>query len=241
MSKLNPAALAAFALLACQDATQPNHTVRPEFAAGNTFECVGPETGTFENVVVPRDAFCTLSNSTVTGDIKALRGSTLFMINMTVGGSIEGNKADNVELAAINGARNLVGGSIRIRDGGEGAFICGTDLPEGDIEVERMFGFNGQNGFVHLGGSICEGGFGGGNTLAQGSIRVKRNTNTTFGIGLEIVGNTVGGDLQVLRNQGPQTKLVQNNTVAGKLQCFDNESPFVGGPNTASVAEGQCF
>jgi hypothetical protein len=101
-----------------------------------------------------------------------------------------------------------------------------------------MFGFNGQNGFVHLGGPICQGGFCGGNTLTRGSIRVKKNTNTIFGIGSEIVGDTVGGNLQVLRNQGPQTKLVQNNTVAGKLQCFDNEPPFVGGPQHRQQCRG---
>jgi hypothetical protein len=244
MSKLRlslATAACAFSLNACNDATEPGPAVRPDFAAGGRFECTGPETGTFGNVVVPRDAFCTLSNSTVTGDIKALAGSILFIINTTVGGDIEGDKARNVELVAINGARNRVDGSIRIRDGGDGAFICGTDLPAGDIEVERMFGLDRQNGFVHLGGSICEGGFGGGNTLAQGSIRVKSNSTTIFGIGIEIVGNTVGGDLQVLRNTGPQTKLVQNNTVVGTLECFDNEPPFVGGPNTAGSVEGQCF
>lgn len=205
------------------------------------YECVGNVTGTFDNIVVPPDAFCTLSNSTVNGDIRALDRSRLFMINMSIAGDIEGNRAENVQLVAINDARNLVGGSIRIRDGGEGAFICGTDLSNGSIEVERMTGFGDQNGFVHIGGSICEGGYGGGNTLPNGDIRVHDNTHPENGIGLQITGNSVGGDLRVTNSQGPGEKLVQNNLVGGTLACSENEAPFLGGPNVAGAAEGQCF
>jgi hypothetical protein len=227
---------------ACDDATTPDPAAAPELAVGaGAFECTGPATGSFDNIVVPRGAFCTLSNSTATGSIRALEGSTLFIINSTIGGDVEGAKANNVELVAINGARNLVGGSIRVSGGGEGVLVCGTDLSTGDIEVERMTGFLPGNGFVHVGGSICDGGFGGGNTLTKGSIRVRKNTIPANSIGLEIVGNSVAGDLQVLKNQGPNTKLVQGNTVGGALECFDNAAPFVGGPNTPGTATGQCF
>ncbi len=112
--------------------------------------------------------------------------------------------------------------------------MCGTDLPEGNIQLEK------NTGNVFAGGSNCEG-FGDGNTLPKGNIKVEENTITPIYTLLEITGNSVGGDVLVFKNQGPGTKLVENNTVAQNLQCFENEPPFVGGPNMAGKAEGQCF
>ena len=46
--------------------------------------------------------------------------------------------------------------------------------------------------------------------------------------------------MQVLRNLGPGSKTVMQNFV-GHLSCFDNSPPFIGGPNNAQQADGQCF
>ena len=58
--------------------------------------------------------------------------------------------------------------------------------------------------------------------------------------GLTIQRNRVAQNLQVFKNTGVGPKRVQLNTVLGNLQCFENLG-FVGGPNFAQRAEGQCF
>jgi len=59
--------------------------------------------------------------------------------------------------------------------------------------------------------------------------------------GMSVAGNIVTGHLQVLRNSGDGVKQVVGNTVAKRLVCRDNDDLFIGGPNTAAAAEGQCF
>ena len=44
----------------------------------------------------------------------------------------------------------------------------------------------------------------------------------------------------MFKNRGPGPKTVQGNTVRGDLQCFENDEPFLGTPNVARKAEGQC-
>jgi hypothetical protein len=59
--------------------------------------------------------------------------------------------------------------------------------------------------------------------------------------GMAVNRNTVGGNVQVLKNRGEGPKTVLDNTVRQDLQCNKNDEPFVGGPNVAHQAEGQCF
>ena len=58
---------------------------------------------------------------------------------------------------------------------------------------------------------------------------------------MSVAGNHVTGNMGVLKNSGDGDKQVVGNTVGQNLQCFDNTPPFLGGPNTAGKAEGQCF
>ena len=196
MRKFTLTVATALLAAACHDATQPDPGIKPEFAVGSTFECVGVvHSGTFDNVVVPPGAFCLLQDAIVAGNIKALESSHL-LINRgaRVGGDIEGDKADVQLLAIGNNARNLVHGSIQIKGAGAVALVCGTDLPQGEIRLEK------NTGFVHAGGVTCDG-FGEGNTLPNGRIRIKKNIIPTTR-SLEITGNVVGGDLEVLKNEG---------------------------------------
>lgn len=174
-----------------------------------------------------------LSSSTVKGNIKALENSQLEMSGMTISGNVEGDKATLVDLFSEAG-RNLVGGNIQIKEADFAVRVCGTDLPQGNIQLEK------NTGLVLVGDPSCGGGLLGGNTLPKGSIKVEENT-IPADRRLTIEGNSVGENVLVVKNQGPGTKLVQNNTVGQNLQCFENEPPFVGGPNTAGKAEGQCF
>jgi hypothetical protein len=51
----------------------------------------------------------------------------------------------------------------------------------------------------------------------------------------------VAQNIQVNKNRGSGGKAVQDNQVFQIVQCKENTSPFVGGPNAAAGAEGQCF
>jgi hypothetical protein len=110
--------------------------------------------------------------------------------------------------------------------------ICGTFLESGNIEVRKSGG-----GSVVVGsqtGFPCSG-----NDVENGNIRVEDNfVSPPFA--LSVGRNTVGGNVQVFRNRGPGGKFVVENVVRQNLQCRRNDQPFVGAPNVAAQAEGQC-
>ena len=220
-----------------QDATEPVPLAASIGSASDT-ECVGTLSGTFDNIVVPPGASCFLQAATVNGNVKALENSRLFFRSSTARGNIEGDNADRVDMIQLtNAPRNLVLGSIQIKEGAGFARVCGTDLPNGNIQIHKM------GTFVLIGGLQCSE-LGGGNTLARGNIKVEEN-NIVGSLPtlpeLDIRDNNIGGNVQVFKNVGPGQKTVQDNTVGEDLQCWENGPPFVGGPNTAGKAEGQCF
>jgi hypothetical protein len=225
---------AALVFSACQDSTEP---VALEANAGSSSdtECVGvpsddefftvlPTTGTFDNVVVPPGATCFLLGSTVRGNVKALEDSRLFMVEDVVGGNVEGDKA-----RAVNVIFSTVSGNIHIIEAGDpfflSAFVLGTVLPNGNIQIEKGRRFLGDWNVVE-------------STLEKGNIKVEQNDATFFS---QVFTNTVAGNVQVFRNVGPAEKFVDNNTIGGNLQCKENQEPFVGQPNVVrGNAEDQC-
>jgi hypothetical protein len=56
-------------------------------------------------------AVCTLSGAIVKGSIKALEYSTLFTVNPQVGGNIDGDNGEVVQLISTT-----VGGSVQIKE-----------------------------------------------------------------------------------------------------------------------------
>lgn len=204
-------------------------------AAADDFQCVGVVTlGVFDNVVVPEGAFCDISNSQIKGNIKALRDSTLFVSgNNSIGGSVEGDKARDVEIFNRGGLPNVIQGNGVIVEDSIETFVCGAVLPHGNIVIVKNRG-----ALLGVGGPFCAGFFGGGNTLERGNIKVEDNVISSS---LEVSDNRVGQNVQVYKNSGAAAKRVANNTVGESVQCFDNVPPFVGGPNFGPKREGQCF
>ena len=201
-------------------------------ASANDTTCIGSLTGFHDDVVVPEGASCTILNAQIKGNVKALPGSTLIMSGgTTVGGNIDSDKAESTQ---IFGAGNVVRGNIQVKEGGngvQGVSVCGVRLPDGNIEIEKMFGG------IFVGGSGCAA-FGGGNILRNGDIKVEENFVTaTFGL---TIGQNRVDQLQVFKNKGPGAKTVVGNTVRQNLQCKKNQAPFVGTPNTARHRQGQC-
>jgi hypothetical protein len=74
-------------------------------------------------------------------------------------------------------------------------------------------------------------------TTFRGNLKIEENIPSVLDIGP----NSIAQNMQVFKNRGTGPKAIANNTVGQNLQCFENQAPFVGGPNTAQKAEGQCF
>ena len=187
------------------------------------FDCRGTVRGTFANVFVPAGATCRLQRSTVNGNVLAREGSRLYVSDTRVAGNIDG-----VEARVVQVKGGSLEGSIQIADGssaGEvGAAVYGrTVLTQGNIQIIKM-----NTGSIRIADV----------RLVKGNIKVEENST---GSSLEVVRNSVAQNIQVNKNQGSGSKAVQGNRVSQIVQCKENTSPFVGGPNAAAEAEGQCF
>lgn len=227
---------------ACEDVTRPPTVDRSRDAQGGSMppdldvstangghtECNGTLSGAFQNVVVPPGGFCFLVNATVEANVTALEGSVLAVFDTQIGGNIFGRGAD-----VVNTGRITVGENIRIRGGGPHPVftevaICGADVT-GNVTVDAM------TGDVRIDPEFC----GSPNTV-DGNVTIRKNVIPAGNV-LSISRNIIGGETHVNGNVGPGSKLVQGNTIVGTLTCDGNESPFVGGPNVAARARGQCF
>jgi hypothetical protein len=200
--------------------------------------CVGPLSGTHDNVVVPPGANCTLSGAIVKGNVTALRSSSLGTNLSRIGGNIEAHRP-----RFVGSFGDTIGGNFSVTGatGDPGfifppfnvtVFVCGSSLPNGNIVVKRS-----MNGTVAVGSLLaaCPG-----NTVGKGNIQVEHNFIPP-GEALAVARNTVGGNVQVFKNRGPGQKNVAENVVRQNLQCRQNDEPFVGQPNVARKAEGQCM
>ena len=205
-------------------------------AVADETTCAGVITGRHDNVVVPAGESCSIFGAEISGHVRARENTRLTIVDSTVRGNVEGDRADIVQVITLGGT-SVVGGHIDARQGSSFVRVCGTQMPSGNIQVTKY----GPNAFVFLGGAFCEGA-GGGNTVLRGNIKVEDNVIGEFApFGLDIAENSFGNTLQVSRNVGPGAKRVQGNTVGTVLQCRDNSPPFVGGPNVAPRKDGQCF
>jgi hypothetical protein len=213
MRHLQRSFLAALVILMLPAAASAGHTV-----------CVGLLIGSFENVVVPPGATCDLVDSTVDGNVKALKDSRLAVVNTTVGGNVKGDEASSVQVI-----QSTVGGNVKITEGHDplisSAVVQNSLILDGNIEIEK--------GRFPFGDWLVE-------ANAVRNIKVEKNE-----AGADLLSfvqlNDVARNVHVLKNEGPGLKEVTGNTVGRNLQCKKNDQPFVGGPNTAQRAEGQCF
>lgn len=207
-------------------------------AVADDTECVGVLSGTHDNVVVPPGANCTLSGAIVKGNVTALRSSSLGTNLSQIGGNIEAHRP-----RFVGSFGDTIGGNFSVTGptGDPGfifppfnvtVFVCASSLPGGNIVVKRS-----MNGTVAVGSllPVCPG-----NNVGQGNIQVENNFIPP-GEALQVARNTVGGNVQVFKNRGPGQKDVAENVVREAIQCRGNDQPFIGGPNVAAEAEGQCF
>jgi hypothetical protein len=184
-----------------------------------------------------RGADCFLSGAIVRGNVKALRGAALFSNVNRIAGNLEGDRprfvgsvgdtiGGNVHVSGATGMPGFPFDSLSIN-----VFVCGAQVTDGNVIVEKS-----RNGTVVVGTQleVCQG-----NNVA-GNIKVADNF-IPFPEVLAVARNTVGGNVQVFKNTGSGGKNVIGNVVRQNLQCKRNDPPFIGGPNVARKAGGQCF
>jgi hypothetical protein len=189
------------------------------------FHCIGTNTGTFQNVIVPSGTFCFLFNSTLTGNLKILPRAEVTTFNNTIAGDIQADKALFVDLVGDH-----VGGNIEIVDGDP------TGSSQAGFLDYRVLGATVSDGNIHViknQGSV----FVQNNILVKGNIKVEDNLNLDQ---LIVHNNQVPQNIQVFKNKGAGPKVVFFNIAGQAVQCFENDPPFTGVPNTAPTLEGQC-
>jgi hypothetical protein len=208
----------------------------PSPASADDTRCIGFLFGTFDNVVVPKNASCTLVGSEVAGNVTVRRGASLFSQSNQIAGNIEGDAP-----RWVGSLTDRIGGNFDVTGAtGPGfafqlfmvnVFVCGSTLTNGNVVVEKSRG-----GTVGVGSSIP---FCPGNKVA-GNVVVQENV-IPAGEAMAVDRNVVGGNLQVFKNRGMGAKSVLANEVRENVQCKENDEPFLGGPNAAQKAEDQCF
>jgi hypothetical protein len=213
---------------ACTDTTAPAPTGSdaPRLAVSHGMtRCTGTlPPGTYQNITVPEEAVCVVENSTVLRNVTARRGSRLTLVNVRVGESVHGLKAAAVHIYG----GGSVGDNIHIHGADSpnqiySVYINGTEVTRGDIQIES----NNAGGIGVLN-----------NSVVAGSIVISDNDAVLFNT---IQDNRVGQNVTVTDNRGPGPKAVNNNFVGGRVSCFRNDGPFLGGPNFAQSADGDCF
>jgi hypothetical protein len=215
-------------------------------AAEHKFRCDSDVTGvTVRNVEVPRDATCSLSGVTVTGDVQVGRNAFFEAADSSIAGKVRADRSLTVFLdTGTTVGRSVkthattqvfvfnasVGGDLEVEDTSEVVQVCGTTIERGDLEIER----SGTDLLVGDPQAVdCAG-----NTVSRGDVEIERNfTDVEF----VVSGNTIAGDLEVNRNTGPVEKFVQDNVGGDELECERNEAPFTASNNTGwRDTEGQC-
>jgi hypothetical protein len=216
-------------------------------AAHKKFRCESTLTGvTIDNVVVPRDASCILVDSAVNGNVSVGKNAFLQATNTAIGGKVRADRALSIFIdtgSSVGGSvrtdhtsqvfifNATVNGDVEVDDTPEVVQICGTTVPNGDVEVKHS-GLD-----ILIGDPQTEGCAG--NTVSRGDIEVERNFAD---VEFVVRGNTVSvGDLEVNDNRGPVEKFVQDNTGGDELECFGNSPTFTASGNDAwDRKKGQC-
>jgi hypothetical protein len=235
----------------------------PPVLAAPPTECTGAFTGTADNVVVPEGEHCEMSGATVTGHVFVRPGASLRASDSEIGGNVKGIDSSWVclqfgtqaggnfdvtggDLGTTTGfdVSTSVGGLAKVRENAGLTFIDAANVG-GNVDVSNNTGtleieFNTIGGNVKIENNVVPAVYTGGPPEpAPGGCGFP--SSLVIPINMSIFGNLLPSrNMHVLDNTGPGTKTVVENTVK-HIVCFGNTPPFVGGPNIAEQAEGQCF
>jgi hypothetical protein len=227
-------------------------------AAAAETQCVGVLTGVHDNVVVPSGAHCEATEAQIRGNVKVQRDASFRASDSTIRGNLHGEESRFVCLQFgsqlggnfdVKGGLPLtttgfdisvqVGGNARIHENQGHTFIDAAIIG-GNVEVMKNTGsleveFNTIGGNARIAENVVPPVYTGAPFFGPTGCGLPTQV-----AGMSGNGNRVEGNMEVIKNVGPGTKQVQLNTVLGHLNCFENSPPFVGSPNTARKAQGQC-
>lgn len=204
----------AFAVACETSTTSPNRigpdAAVPSFQQGPSDQpCVGVlPPGTYQNVFVPAGATCTLNNSVLTGNLRALEGSRLNASFNTIAGNVEGLRAARLDLRF-----GTVGGNVEIKEGAGDPttsldyLVFMVTLDEGNVHAIKN---SGGHVFVDL------------NLLRRGNINVEDNSNL---VRLDVFNNRLdAGNVHAVKNSGDSLFVQSNLLRRGNIKVEDNSN-----------------
>ncbi len=190
----------------------------PASAAPAT-DCTTTLSGSYDKIVVPDGATCTLDGATVKKNVTAGTGSSLYTMNATIGGNVMTRHSHTVQIIDTNVGHNIMVTGTRhmTKIGDDGCMI--------DPTVGRNLMVKGNTGPT----AIC--------SVQVGNNLVVMGNSGSVGV----FSNSVDNNLLTFRNSGPATRL-RFNIIGINLNCQGNTSPvFVNLGNTAGASKmGQC-
>lgn len=150
---------------------------------------------TVDNLLVPSNSECDLSNVRVMGTIQIAINATITTRNIVVIGNVQAENARQVNILE----NSRIGGSVQVKQGG-GAIISDSTV-DSDVQFESNSGF-----------------FQASRNFVGGNVQVFQNSG-----GVEIIQNTIDGNLQCKENVPMPTGGA--NTVRGSKedQCSQLE------------------
>ena len=218
--------------------------VTHDFAPTGNLQCDGTYTGvTLKDVAVPAGGSCTLTDSTVTGNVKAAQGSSFITHGTSMRGNVTADRAARIDIdgstvggavttdkaVAVDVTTSTVRADLRVKNAGT-VSICGTTVTEGTLQIEKA------NGSVIVGDPAgCAG-----NQVTRNNLIVRENVITGQ---LRVRANNLSrGNMEVTKNTGTGDKSVEGNTGVAGLKCSENTPPFSASQNTGwKKREGQCL
>jgi hypothetical protein len=234
-------------------ATASSAAARPDFRCNGVFKGK-----TYDGVIVPRGGTCTLIDSTVRGNVRALKNAYFHATGTAVRGDVEGTEVQTIFIdtgSRVSGSveadravqffvfNSTVTEDIEPERTRQVVQICGNTVRKGNIEVRRSGPDKKVPPAERAGTDIligdpltagCRG-----NVVKRGDIAVTRNFAD---VEFVIRGNTIRrGGLAVLANTGPVTKFVERNTGGDRLVCRGNSLPLTVTDNSGwDRRRGQC-
>ena len=228
------AAAAALVLSACQDATAPTDrsaAVGPESATlhrgrstNDDVECRNMVlTGTFHHVYIPPGNSCWIRNAHVTGHVKGDRPLHVEIGTSTVEGNVLIRGGGMLHQYVILD-HLIANGNVHVDERDGGGIWLGNSQVGGNVKMDK----NVVTNFLHVAGSRIE-----------HDLHLFHNRVASPGY-LMANSNQVRQNLMVFHTDGNGAKVVVENEVGQNLLCHKNDAPFIGQPNVARKAHGQC-
>jgi hypothetical protein len=228
-------------------------------ARAQVTSCSGVLTGRtiHHNLFVPDGATCVLHDVRVVGNVLVGTNAALQLgADTNIGGNILADSCNFVEEVRLTGITQtpiFIGGNVEINNCTVGGSLGSSpgDFPSvtvrGNLSCENNGNFCVLDG-AEIGGNVRFINNGVSQVFAAtigGNLRVNKNSATLPGSEVAVVVNdTVGGNVEVLDNNGPQDSIVGANVIGGNLRCRGN-TPGVNddnvGPSTVDGKKlGQC-